>query len=202
MPKPLLLPTIFELYTLFELGRKLRHVRKSKGISLEVLSIQTGIAVKNLRDIERGNADMSMGMYLRVLSALDFAERVADIVSTPQLEAANPHFFNDLQSLALHKAAVKAIKEDDHLALVAAEIAQLWIRNTPDSRSMPLWSAWVDMIEKRHFADAIAWTDKGQQLRQASPLPHVLEEAVKRHILDETSELRERVVAKAQEGGE
>ena len=56
--------------TAAELGQAILHVRKSLGISQEVLSLQTGISRPTIRAIEQGKETVRIGMVLQLCQDL------------------------------------------------------------------------------------------------------------------------------------
>lgn len=92
------------------------------------------------------------------------------------------HGRQDLRSLALHRAAVQALRAHPERAQRALEVLTRW-ETTVDVHTRPLFDEWRRIIEGGHWDEAVAETDRGQQLRQASPLGFVLEPEVRDAIL-------------------
>lgn len=97
----------------------------------------------------------------------------------------NSSELNDIQSLALHLAAVKAIKEDGALLGRARETLNQWIKSDPKSRSVPLWKEWDRILTNQYFRLIMGRSARAQQLRQASPLTVMLPEDQRNAILAE-----------------
>lgn len=153
---------------------------------------------------------------LRVMSALgvggDFALLASDIFQppTPDSAAANSrrarpqvqvlvrsdslqHEAQDLQSLALHEEAVRQIQANPALLDRAKETLRRW-RSSGTSRSESLWSEWEEILEQGRWRKALGRTRRSQELRQASPLPTVLPEEIRRDVLAQVQALKKGVV--------
>lgn len=85
------------------------------------------------------------------------------------------HERHDRRSLALHEEAVRVLREHPEQAARALEVLTRW-QASGDVHTMPLWNEWRRIIEGRLWELAIQDNDRGQQLRQASPLGFVLSE--------------------------
>lgn len=85
------------------------------------------------------------------------------------------HLRHDLRSLALHQEAVRVLREHPEKASRALEVLSRW-QATGDARTKPLWDEWRRIIEGGLWEQAVQDNDRGQQLRQASPLGFVLSE--------------------------
>jgi hypothetical protein len=83
------------------------------------------------------------------------------------------HLRNDQRSLALHEEAVRVLREHPEKAAVALEVLTRW-QSAGDVHTMPLWNEWRRIIEGALWEIAVEDSDRGQQLRQASPLGFVL----------------------------
>ena len=83
------------------------------------------------------------------------------------------HRTSDLQSLLLTQAAVDALKRTPELVNRALETLAHWDRVAPPA-SRPLRDEWREILLSGALESALALTDHGQQLRQASPLARVL----------------------------
>ena len=83
------------------------------------------------------------------------------------------HRTSDLQSLMLTEAAVAALGIQP--LLIDAVLATLdhWDQVAPCA-SQHLRNEWRDIVERRQWDRALALTDRGQELRQASPLGRAL----------------------------
>ena len=92
------------------------------------------------------------------------------------------HRTSDLQSLLLTEAAIAALIQQPHLGDAVLSTLDHWDRvAAPDSQ--PLRDEWRDILLKRDFQRALALTDRGQQLRQASPLGRALPSATRLEII-------------------
>jgi len=85
------------------------------------------------------------------------------------------HKRQDLRSLALHEEAVRVLKEHPEKAARPLEVLERW-EAKGDVNCQPLWEEWRRIIEQRLWNLAVEESDRGQQLRQASPLAFVLSE--------------------------
>lgn len=94
----------------------------------------------------------------------------------------NGHARQDLRSLAMHQEAVRVLREHPETAARALEVLARW-QAKGDAQTNPLWNEWRRIIEGRHWDLAVEESDKGQQLRQASPLSFVLTEEQRSAIL-------------------
>jgi hypothetical protein len=86
------------------------------------------------------------------------------------------HRDSDLQSLLLTRAAVAALNAQP--ALLGDVMATLdhWDRVAP-AASKPLRDEWREIVLRRDWQRALDPGERGQQLRQASPLGRALEPA-------------------------
>lgn len=91
------------------------------------------------------------------------------------------HRRHDLRSLALHEEAVRVLRAHPEKAAVALEVLARW-EAKGHSHSRPLWAEWRRLIEGRHWDLAVEDSDRGQQLRQASPLTLVLDPKVREDV--------------------
>lgn len=87
----------------------------------------------------------------------------------------NGHLRHDLRSLALHQEAVRILKLHPEKARKVLELLTRW-EATGDTHTKPLWAEWRRIIEGELWHLAVEESDRGQQLRQASPLGFVLSE--------------------------
>lgn len=209
--------SILDCQLLYQLGDRLQRLRKAKGMGTVALAEQVGISRPTLRAVESGDPNTSIGTYLRVMSALGIGGEMAMLAS----DALNPSLANtaaarsrrssvavqvtisadrnasdvqDLQSLALHAAAVRMLKDDDLLRQRARATLHNWLERSPDSRTALLWRDWDLMLEKRSYRAALGRSARAQQLRQASPLPTVLPQALRRALLEQASQLKRGLV--------
>lgn len=94
----------------------------------------------------------------------------------------NGHARHDLRSLAMHQEAVRVLREHPEKAARALEVLTRW-QGQGDVHTMPLWDEWRRIIEGRLWELAVQDNDRGQQLRQASPLGFVLSEGERAEIM-------------------
>lgn len=92
------------------------------------------------------------------------------------------HRRQDLRSLDLHREAVRVLKEHPDKAARALEVLERW-QEKRDAHCSPLWDEWKRIIEGRLWDIAVEESDRGQQLRQASPLCFALEPEVRDAIV-------------------
>ena len=93
------------------------------------------------------------------------------------------HRRQDLRSLALHEQAVRILREHPDKAARALEVLARW-EAKGDVHCQPLWDEWRRIIESSLWHVAVEDSDRGQQLRQASPLGFVLTEAERAEIFE------------------
>lgn len=95
----------------------------------------------------------------------------------------NGHARHDLRSLAMHQEAVRILREHPEKAARALEVLSRW-QAKGDVHTMPLWNEWRRIIEEKLWHLAVEESDRGQQLRQASPLSFVIDEDTRMEIFD------------------
>jgi len=209
------LSTVIERQLLLQLGDRLRHLRRAHGWGTVEMAGRCSISRNTLRAVEAGDPGPSMGTYLRVMSVLGVAgdwallagdalqpslagsaaarsSREAPVVQVHVAVGDARHRLQDLQSLALHEAAVRRVKEQPELLQQAQETAQRWLA-TGDVRSAILWREWLDILAVGAWRKVLGRSRHAQQLRQASPLVTVLPEAVRQQILGQISDLKKGV---------
>ena len=98
------------------------------------------------------------------------------------------HHFNDYQSLLLHKEAVRRMRQDSSLVERALGTLRRWM-SAPDPRTLPLLREWERILEGRDWDYALQPTERGNQMRQASPMPTVLPPTVRMNILSEVRQV-------------
>ena len=92
------------------------------------------------------------------------------------------HRTSDLQSLLLTEAAVAALRGRPSLLADVQATLDHWDSVAPlDSKA--LRDEWREILQSRQFDRALALTDRGQQLRQASPLGRALAPAKRLEII-------------------
>lgn len=209
--------SVLDQLLLNQLGDRLQRLRKERRLGTVELASQAGITRPTLRAVESGDPGTSIGIYLRVMSVLGVAGELSLLASgamgpamsnsasarsrnaMPPLKVSieadrSSSELNDMQSLALHLAAVKAVKEDGSLLERARETLNRWLNNNPTSRSAPLWKEWDRILTNRYFRLVTGRSARAQQLRQASPLTAVLSEEQRNAILSEFHTLKRGVV--------
>lgn len=83
------------------------------------------------------------------------------------------HRISDLQSLHLHQAAIDILKlQPERLRAVLATLDH-WDAVAPQA-SKPLRDEWREILQRGLWERALALDDRGQQLRQSSPLGRAL----------------------------
>jgi hypothetical protein len=102
------------------------------------------------------------------------------------------HRLQDLQSLALHEAAVRWAKTHPAFIEEAQAVLVRWLA-TGDARSAPLWREWQQILKASSWRKALGRSSHAQQLRQASPLVTVLPEELRERIQAELAEIRKGV---------
>ncbi|PHR49849.1 MAG: hypothetical protein COA32_01560 [Fluviicola sp.] len=56
-----------------ELGKHLRELRKSKGVSIEEIAYKAGLDAQNLRKYELGKQEMKISMLKRIADAFEIS---------------------------------------------------------------------------------------------------------------------------------
>ena len=202
MPAHSKLTSPVERQLLVQLGERLRHARNARSLSSVELARHVGISRTTLSAVERGDPSPAFGTYVRVLSALGMVADLA-LVATSQtaIGAANEpavptslHRAQDLQSLLMHQEAVRLLRKDPSLVAQLQQTLSRWLtRDDPNSR--PLLQRWVDIVATQDWDVAIADTEEGRQLRQASPMSTLLPEATRLAIISKVKALKERARA-------
>jgi transcriptional regulator with XRE-family HTH domain len=206
------LSTVIQTQLLQQLGDRLRRMRKAQGIGTVEMASRVGLTRNTLRSIEAGDPAPSMGNYLRVMSALGLGSELA-LLASDTLQAATPnspaararqarpsievrvraadahHQVQDLQSLALHKEAVRLVEADPNLLAQASATLERWLADD-GSRSTGLWQEWAGILRQHSWRKVLGRTRRAQELRQASPLVTVLPEAIRRAVLDDVGRLK------------
>ena len=88
------------------------------------------------------------------------------------------HQRHDRRSLALHLEAVRVLQAQPELAQRVLEVLNHW-EAVADPHSKPLRDEWRRIVVGRLWALAIEPSERGNQLRQASPLGFVLDASVR-----------------------
>ena len=190
-----------ERQLLVQLGERLRSARETRGTSAVELARQLGISRTTLLAVERGLPSPSMGTYLSVMAALGLAADLA-LLATGEADTVEPtppsnlahHGAQDYQSLLMHVAAVRMLKQNPRLADRASATLERW-RATSDPLSYPLLDQWKRILETREWHMAVAPDERGNQLRQASPLPTLLPQDKRLGIIRRVKEMKRKAHA-------
>lgn len=205
--------SVLDMQLLHQLGDRIKRTRKARGLGTVAVAQQAGMSRTTLYAVESGDPNASMGSYLRVMACLGLSGELAMVASDvmqpvqsgtaagrshrppPVVQVtvsadAGRHQVQDLQSLAMHAAAVRLVKADTVLRDQASQVVQKWLEADPGSRSAPLWREWQQLLQTCAFRRATGRSVHAQQLRQASPLTTVLPAAVRQSILSEVSQLK------------
>ncbi|MDH4450841.1 MAG: helix-turn-helix domain-containing protein [Rhodoferax sp.] len=205
--------SVLDMQLLHQLGDRIKRTRKARGWGTVVVAQQAGMSRTTLYAVESGDPNASMGSYLRVMACLGLSGELAmvasDVMQPVQAGTAagrslrprpavqvtvsadmSRHQVQDLQSLALHQAAVRLVKADAALLEQANRVVQKWLDADPTSRSAPLWREWQQILQNGAFRRASGRSVYAQQLRQASPLTTVLPAEVRLSILSEVTQLK------------
>lgn len=191
MPARSDLASNFERQLLAQLGARLKEARLSRGLTASALARQLIVSRTTLNAVEAGNPSVTMGTYLRVMSALGVAGdlvMVATDTAGPMARKGNKsnaldgHQRQDLRSLALHQEAVRVLRQHPERAERALQVLSRW-DSTADPHSKSLRDEWRRIIKGRLWHFAVEDSERGKQLRQASPLGFVLDDSVRSEIL-------------------
>jgi len=82
----------------------------------------------------------------------------------------------------MHVEAVRLLKQKPHLVARALSTLERW-RESADPRSFQLLDEWRHILEKREWHLAVAPDERGNQLRQASPLATLLLEEKRLEVI-------------------
>lgn len=206
--------SVLDRQLLTQLGERLKRTRITQGESTVGLARRVGISRTTLTAVEAGEPTPTMGTYLRVMSALgvagDLALLASDVLRPHASETEAPagrrtrstqvvvaagdagHESQDLQSLMLHKEAVRLLQDRPELIQRALDTLEKW-RSSGDSRSRVLWDEWSVILHRKSWRKALAHTRRARELRQASPLPTILPPAVRQRVLKEVQALKQGV---------
>lgn len=207
---------VLERQLLLQLGDRLRRLRKAHGLGTVEMARRVGISRTTLAAVEAGDPGPSIGTYLKVMSVLGISGELAllagDALQPPPPGSAaarsrrgrpvvqvvvsadeSRHQLQDLQSLALHEAAVRLVRADGERLQQARDTLARWM-SAGHSRSTGLWREWDDILAHGKWRKALGRTRRAQALRQASPLITVLPDGVRQDILAQVRELKKGVV--------
>ncbi|MDO8775965.1 MAG: helix-turn-helix transcriptional regulator [Burkholderiaceae bacterium] len=207
--------SVLDRQLLLQLGERLKRLRKQQGLSSVAMAQRVGISRTTLSAVEAGDLAPSMGSYLRVMSALGVTGELALLASgtlhTQNEPPAKPsrralprvsvtvkasdgaHDVQDLQSLMLHKEAVRLIKRNPALQQKVLDNLERW-RKAPNQHSRFLWDEWAVILHRGDWRRALSTSRRGQELRQASPLPTILPPEVRAEVLAQIGALKKGVV--------
>ena len=209
------LAPILERQMLLQLGERLKRLRKSQGIGTVEMAARASISRMTLSAVESGDPGTAIGTYLRVLSLLgsgaDFALLAADVVQQAPSSATRTrkpapsvrvivstddsrHQSQDLQSLALHDAAVKLVQNDSALLQQAQDTLQRWLDAGKSPQSAELWREWQQILSERKWRAVLGRTRRAQELRQASPLTPLLPQDQRLQIIAQINALKKGLV--------
>lgn len=206
--------TVLDRQLLLQLGERLKRLRKLEGLSSVAMAQRVGISRTTLGAVEAGDTTPSMGTYLRVMSALGVSGDLALLASGtlqtgPVVQKASQrkvprvsvsvnasdvgHDIQDLQSLMLHKEAVRLMTSKAELVQQALATLDRW-RSSPTNSSRFLWDEWSVILHRRDWRRALSNTRRGKELRQASPLPSILPPEVRADVLAQVAILKKGVL--------
>ena len=209
------LAPVLERQMLLQLGERLKRLRKSQGIGTVEMAARASISRMTLSAVESGDPGTAIGTYLRVLSLLgsgaDFALLAADVVQQAPVTSARTrkpapsvrvivstddsrHQSQDLQSLALHDAAVKLVQNDSALLQQAQDTLQRWLDAGKSPQSAELWREWQQILSERKWRAVLGRTRRAQELRQASPLTPLLPQDQRLQIIAQINALKKGLV--------
>lgn len=92
------------------------------------------------------------------------------------------HRIQDRQSLLMHREAVRMLQADPALAEKALSILKRWDGHVSGC-SKTLRERWWQIISERDWDSALEESERGNQLRQASPLAILLPNSVRLNII-------------------
>lgn len=208
--------SVLESQLLLQLGDRLKRLRKARGMGTVEMAALVGFSRNTLRAIESGDPAPSIGSYLRVMSILGVSGELAMLAGdtmqpAPKGSAAaqtlrarqaiqitvsadiSRHEAQDLQSIALHRAAVDLVKTEPELLTKAQATLARWLSGG-NSRSTSLWHEWEEILRKRTWRKVLGRTRRAQELRQASPLITVLPDEMRASVLNQVNLLKSGVL--------
>lgn len=186
-----------ERQLLAQLGARLKFARETRGISAVELARRVGVSRTTLQAVEGGRPSPSMGTYIAVMSALGLVADVA-LLATGESDTVEPsapkhldrHGAQDYQSLLMHVEAVRLLKQNPRLVERAIATLNRW-QETADPRSHELLDEWRRILDKREWRLAVAPGERGNQLRQASPLATLLSNEKRLGIIRRVKSLKQ-----------
>jgi len=100
---------------------------------------------------------------------------MCDIPDPPPPANFENHRRQDYQSLLMHVEAVRLLHRDPNLIDRLRASLERW-RETADPRTLRLFDQWQQIIELRDWPSALSPSERGAQLRQASPMATLLDQ--------------------------
>ncbi len=202
MPAHADLTSTLERQLLSQYGERLKRARKASRVSSVNLAQRVGISRTTLHAVESGDPSVTIGSYLRVMSELGMVANLAllgtsTVDATPGLVGSGQHKLQDLQSLLMHKEAVRLIREDPSLVQRAQATLERWCEGG-DPHSMPLWDQWRQILAQGDWDAALIESEHGKQLRQASPMSTVLPNETRLGIIAKVRALKQSGPMKAE----
>jgi transcriptional regulator with XRE-family HTH domain len=204
MPTHIDITSPLEQQLLTQYGERLKRSRQSRKMSAVNLASRVCISRTTLHAIESGNPSVTIGSYLRVMSELGMVADLAllgtsavDVRATSaksrlgshQLVGRGRHQLQDLQSLLMHREAVRLIHEDPSLVQRAGVTLARWCA-VGNPHSKPLWEQWRQILALEDWDTALSESERGNQLRQASPLATVLPNETRLGIIAKVKALK------------
>lgn len=91
------------------------------------------------------------------------------------------HQEQDHQSLMLHTAAIIRMQDDSELINRALSILEQW--NNMEMKPNPIFKEWERILLERDWDSALSTSERGNQIRQSSPVPCTLTNDVRLGIM-------------------
>lgn len=189
-------------------GERLRAARLRRKLTTTAVAQRAGISRTTLYNAEAGDPGATLGTYVRILAALgldgdinalasdDKVGRRLQDLELPTRRQRKPngipsghHAPQDQQSLMMHKEAVRMLRDNPALTQNALSTLERW-RSGADPRSFPLMDEWRRILLEGDWDSALEETERGNQLRQASPLSTLLPNDVRLNIISEVKNLK------------
>lgn len=188
MPARVQLESPLQRELLAQLGARLKQARLAQGYNVSDMARRLSVSRTTVYAVEAGDPNVTLGTYVQTLTALGMA---TDLVmlgtglsnASPQpVPSESRHAGQDRRSLALHEEAVRRLQLKPELVQRALQVLDHWDQ-VADPHSKPLRDEWRDILLTQRWDLAVARTERGNQLRQSSPLGFVLEPAVRNALL-------------------
>ena len=100
------------------------------------------------------------------------------------------HGPQDFQSLIMHREAVRMVIDNPDLETRLLQTLDRWSQ-TIDRSTITLLADWYDIIRDRQWDRALAITERGNQIRQASPMATLLPNHVRLDIIRQMRKLKD-----------